>query len=222
MLVADLHERIRQHVLAAINTGLFSQSALAKRVGVKQAHISNFLCGRRGLSIECMDTILNVLGIDVIHLIAMSENGSGQQKGSIPMEFVPLIQIRAAVRPSFSEEEILDKLGFLKALLRRLEPDQADGRAEWVRFIAVRADAKLAAPMYPRIANGSVLLVDRHYCSLNNYRKDEPNIYLIRKGETMMVRWIEVQGKQLCLRPESNSYSLDMVYLDRKNPLGKL
>jgi hypothetical protein len=34
-----------------------------------------------------------------------------------------------------------------------------------------------------------------------------------------MVRWVEMQGTQLCLRPERNDYPLDFICIDRKNPL---
>ena len=69
------------------------------------------------------------------------------------------------------------------------------------------------------VENGSVLLIDRHYCSLDGHRKDEPNLYLIRKEEVRMVRWVEMQGNQLCLRPERNDYPLDFIHIDKKNPI---
>jgi hypothetical protein len=52
--------------------------------------------------------------------------------------------------------------------LKALSPDT---RTLWVRFVAISADAELAAPMLPVFSKGSVLLVDRHYCSLDAYRK---------------------------------------------------
>jgi predicted XRE-type DNA-binding protein len=219
VLIADLHERIRLHVLATVKSRQITQKALAERVGVQQAHVSNFLLGRRGLSIEAMDAILNALGIDVMSLIAMSEHAPGLKNGSNPLETVPMVQPRAAMKPTFSKDDVLGELGFSKALLRRLKPDQADGRAPWIRFIAVRVDTALAAPMFLRFVNGSVLLIDRHYCSLANYHKDEPNLYVIRKGDAIVVRSIETQGNQLCLRPEGSSYPLDFLSIDRKNPL---
>ena len=35
---------------------------------MRQAHISNFVLGRRGLSIDGMDAILKVLGLDMARL----------------------------------------------------------------------------------------------------------------------------------------------------------
>lgn len=219
MLTADLHESLRQHVLAIIKSRQITQRALAELIGMKQAHISNFVNGRRGLSIDAMDTILKVLGLDVTTLIAMSGQTLSPKDCSTALESVPLVEQRAAMKSTFGKNEILGKLGFTKVLLRRLKADRPEKRTDWVRFIAIMADAALAAPMRPRFTNGSVLLVDRHYCSLAGHEKDEPNLYLIRKEQTLMVRWIEVQGSNLCLRPESSEYPLDFIYIDRKNPL---
>jgi transcriptional regulator with XRE-family HTH domain len=220
MLIADLHERIRQHVLATIKSNQLTQKELGELIGMRQAHISNFVLGRRGLSIDGMDAILKVLGLDVQRLIAMSEQTTPFPKEcSATLESVPIIQHRAAMNPAFAKDAILGEQGFTKILLRRLKAVPPEKRTAWVRFIAIRADAALAAPMHPRLSNGSVLLVDRHYCSLDGYQKDEPNLYLIRKGEALMVRWIEMQGTNLSLRPDSSEHPLDFISIDRKIPL---
>jgi hypothetical protein len=166
-----------------------------------------------------MDAILNVLGLDVTDLLGMSDQMRGQKDGSIAFESVPLIHLRAAMNPTFGKDELFGELEFSKTLLRRLKAEPTDARKSWVRFIAVRANAALAAPMHPRFANGSVLLVDRHYCSLAEYRKDEPNLYLIRKENTLMVRWAEMQGAQLCLRPDRSKYPLNFIAIDKKHTL---
>ena len=41
---------------------------MGERVGVRQAHISNFLTRKRGLSIEKMDALLGALGLNVEQL----------------------------------------------------------------------------------------------------------------------------------------------------------
>ena len=220
MLIADLHERIRQHVLATIKSNQLTQKELGELIGMRQAHISNFVHGRRGLSIEAMDALLNVLGLDVRRLMAMSEQTTPSPKdSSSTLESVPLIQHGAAMNPTFGKDEILGELGYTKTLVRQLKAEPTDTRKPWVRFIAVRADAALAAPMNPRLSNGSVLLVDRHYCSLAWHPKGGQNLYLIRKEQTLMVRWAAMQGTQLCLRPDRNEYPLAFIYIDRTNPL---
>ena len=149
----------------------------------------------------------------------MSEQTPSQKDCSATLESVPLVEHKAAMNPTFGKNEILAELRFTKILLRRLKAEPPEKRTAWVRFIAIRADAALAAPMHPRLSNGSVLLVDRHYCSLDGYQKDEPNLYLIRKEQALMVRWIEMQGTNLSLRPDSSEHPLDFICIDRKNPL---
>lgn len=196
-----------------------TQSALAAAAGMAQAHISNFLLGRRGLSIEGMDAILNVLGLDVQRLIAMSEQTRDQKDRPTSLESVPLVQHKAVMNSSFGKDEILGELGYTKTLVRRFSVEPTPARLPWVRFIAIMADAALAAPMYPRFEKGSVLLVDRHYCSLSGYREDGTNLYLVRKDEAVMVRWADRMDNLLCLRPDRIEYPLNFVSIDRRNPL---
>jgi hypothetical protein len=166
-----------------------------------------------------MDAILNALGLNVEQLVAVADQTPVRKEPASALESVPLIQPQSAMHPTFSNNEVQGTIGFTKALLRRLKAEPPDARKLWVRFIAVKADKALSAAMNPRVENGSVLLIDRHYCSLDEHRKDEPNLYLIRKDEQCMVRWVEMQGTQLCLRPERNDYPLDSISIDRKNPI---
>lgn len=219
MLVADLHERIRQHVLATIKSRVTTRTALAERIGVQQAHISNFLLGRRGLSIGVMDAILNALGLNVEQLVAMADQTPVRKEPASALESVPLIRPQKAMHPTFSNYEVQGTIAFAMALLRRLKAEPPDTRKLWVRFIAVKADKASSAAMNPRVENGSVLLIDRHYCSLDEHRKDRPSLYLICKEEVCMVRWVEMHGPQLCLRPENGSYPLEFMHIDKKNPL---
>jgi transcriptional regulator with XRE-family HTH domain len=219
MLTADLHESLRQHVLSTIKSRQMTQSALGELAGMRQAHISNFVLGRRNLSMDGMDAILKALGLDVTSLIVMSGETPAAKDCSPTLESVPLIKHEAAMEPTFRKDEFLAELWFPKVLLHLLNAEPAEKRTDWVRFIALRADAEIAAPMRPRLSNGSVLLLDRHYCSLPEYQEDETYLYLIRKEHTLMVRRIAMQGRHLSLRPDCSEYPLDFICIDRKHPL---
>lgn len=219
MLVSDLHERIRLHVLATIKSQKITGTALAAKIGVQQAHISNFLTRKRGLSIEKMDALLAALGLNVEQLVAVADQTPVRKESAPAIESVPLIRLQAAMNPTFASDKLQGTIAFTKALLRRLKAEPPETRKVWVRFIAVKADKALSTPMSPRVQNGSVLLVDRHYCLLDQHRKDKPSLYLIHKDGICMVRWVEMQDTQLCLRPERNDYPLDSIPIDRKNPL---
>jgi hypothetical protein len=62
---------------------------------------------------------------------------------------------------------------------------------------------------------GATLLVDRHYNSLNSYRRRDPNLYVVKSGEMYRVRYVELQGNQLTLRPENQKFALGYVQLDK-------
>ena len=196
-----------------------TQSALAELAGMRQAHISNFVQGRRGLSINGMDAVLRVLGLDVTSLITMSGQTQSANDCSPTLESVPLVEYGATMNPTFAKNETLGDSVFPKVLLRRLTAEAPEKRTAWVRFIAIRADAALAEPMYPRFEKGSVLLVDRHNCSVAENRENELNLCLVRKGDTLMVRWADMINNLLCLRPARSKYPLDIVRIDRRHPL---
>jgi transcriptional regulator with XRE-family HTH domain len=220
MLIADLQELTRQHVFATIKSRQITQRALGELVGMRQAHISNFVLGRRRLSIDAVDAILNALGLDVMSLIAMSEQTTPYPINCpTTLESVPLIQHKAAMSPTFGKDEILGELGYARLLARRLSVEPTPARTPWIRFIAIRADAALAAPMYPRFEKGSVLLVDRYCCSLSGHRENGPNMYLVRKDEAVMVRGAEMMDNLLCLRPDRSEYPLEYIPVARNNPL---
>ena len=219
MKIADLHERIRHYVLSTIESEHLTQQKLGEMSGVQQTHISNFLNGRRRLSVETMDSILGALGIDVSSLLNLPVVPQDFRAVSSPVHDVPLIRFSATMTPTFWDDEILGKCPFPTTLLQRLRTDETEQRRAWIRFLAVKADASLAAPMRPWLADGAILLVDRHYCSLNAYRKHRPNMYLIRLGEELSVRWVQLQGRQLCLRPERTDYPLEFVEISKQHSL---
>jgi plasmid maintenance system antidote protein VapI len=217
MLVADLHESIRLYALATIKSRAITGTKLAATVGVQQAHISNFLTCKRGMSIEKLDALLGALGLNVEQLVTHQTQVHKESSSSI--ESVPLIHPQAAVNPTFASDEVLGRVGFAAALLRRLKAEPPETRKLWVRFIAIKADKALSAPMNPRVENGSILLIDRHYCSLVSHGKGNVNLYLVCDGNVLMVRRVEVQGAQLCLRPENASFPLVLISINGRMPL---
>jgi hypothetical protein len=68
MRIADLEDNLRAHIWARIHRGELTGSGLSRDAGFQQAHMSNFLNARRGLSPEAMDRLLDVLQVDVLDL----------------------------------------------------------------------------------------------------------------------------------------------------------
>ena len=69
MLISDLQDRLRALVRERIDAGELTGTELAKLAGFQQAHVSNFLNRRRGLSVEAMDRVMEVLRLDVRDLM---------------------------------------------------------------------------------------------------------------------------------------------------------
>src|SRR3982075_2037312 len=68
-----LQDNLRKTLLHRIDEGDLTGLRLAGQTGFKQAHISNFLNRKRGLSLEGMDKVLSVQHISVLDLLDPSE-----------------------------------------------------------------------------------------------------------------------------------------------------
>src|SRR5689334_14189495 len=82
-----LNAQLRDAIAARIATRQLSGLSLARKTGFRQAHISNYLHRRRGLSLEGMDRILSVLGISVIDLIPAGELSAHLPKDAADREY---------------------------------------------------------------------------------------------------------------------------------------
>lgn len=208
----SLQNALRNAVADRIRSGELTGLALARKTGFRQAHISNFLNRRRGLSLLAMDEILKVLQLTVADLIDPAEINL---RATIPppaegdYDNVLLVEPSAAVtQPVIPRPAVLDTLKFKKSFLLRLRPDMASPREQWVRFVLVKADAATATAMQPRMTTGATLLIDRHYNSIRPYRRGVPNIYAVAKNGQLFIRYIEVQDAQLLLRPHNQQHPL--------------
>jgi hypothetical protein len=75
--------------------------------------------------------------------------------------------------------------------------------------VAIQIEAREGMSMYPRLLPGATVLIDRHYNSLKPYRKSESHMYAVNKNELCTVRYVEVAGKHLVLRPHNNAYPVE-------------
>ena len=72
--------------------------------------------------------------------------------------------------------------------------------------------------MYPSLLPGATVLIDRHYNSLKPYRKGESNMYAVHKDGSCTVKYVEVAGKQLVLRPHNQAYPVEVMPLGSSRP----
>jgi hypothetical protein len=86
-------------------------------------------------------------------------------------------------------------------------------RNDWERFVAVKVEAGEGMSMYPRLLPGATVLIDRHYNSLQPYRKGELNMYAVKMNNTCIVRYVELAGTNVVLRPHNQTYAVEVVPL---------
>ncbi len=215
MLISDVEARLRKVVLERFEAGELTGVELAKMTGFQQAHISNFVNGRRGLSVQGMDYILTALGLRVEDLVAEQQvNHSGPAR---VFDKVPVVPPDVAHHPTIPGHSVSDWLEFKRTFLRRLRPKMASKREEWLRFVTLKASGDAELAMAPRIVSGATLLIDRHYNDLEPYRRKAANMYAVRKGSSVLIRKVEVQDDTLVLRPLTEEVPVEIVRLGDRN-----
>ena len=78
----------------------------------------------------------------------------------------------------------------------------------------IKLDGREGMSMYPRLLPGATVLIDRHYNSLKPYRKGEFNMYAVQKDGTCTVKYIEVAGNHLILRPHNQAYPIEVMTIE--------
>ncbi len=215
MRISDLEDNLRSHIWARIHRGELTGSGLSRDAGFQQAHMSNFLNARRGLSPEAMDRLLEVLQVDVLDLADPEElrlRALQRPERASSFDSVPLVSLAdATFAPRILPRQFLDSLKFRKRFLNRLKPDTIGDRSEWLRFVMVRADAGSVRAMSPQLAPGAVVLLDRHYNSLRPYHRGMRNVYAVRSGEQCTIRHVAVAQGRIVLRPLNEDWPVELV-----------
>jgi hypothetical protein len=213
-----LQENLRKALWERIDDGELTGLRLAQETGFKQAHISNFLNRKRGLSVEGMDKVLNVQRLSILDLL---DPGEINKRASIPppsdddFENVLLVEGPVAARqPLILSMKVKDILKLKKSFLRKLRPETEGDRESWERFVIIRPDGREGMSMYPRLLPGAAVLIDRHYNSLKPYRKGESNMYAVARNGDCTLKYVEVAGRHLVLRPHNQAYPVEVMAME--------
>jgi hypothetical protein len=212
-----LQDNLRKILWQRVQAGELTGLRLAQQTGFKQAHISNFLNRKRGLSIEGMDKVLQVQHLSVLDLLDPAEvnkRASILPPSSDDFENVILTDASNAAEPRIVSMHVKEILKFKKSFLQKLKPETEGDRSAWQRFVLIKLDPRDAQAMSPRLTPGATLLIDRHYNSLKPYRKGELNLYAVLTNDLCAVRYVEVVGNQLILRPHNHSTPLDSLPIE--------
>jgi hypothetical protein len=212
-----LQDNLRNILWDRIDSGELTGLKLAQQTGFKQAHISNFLNRKRGLSLEGMDKVLQVQRLSVLDLLDPAEvnkRASILPPSADDFENVIVTDLAAATQPLITAMHVKDICKFKKTFLRKLRPEMEGDRNSWQRFVLIRLDSKDAAPMCPRLQPGAVLLIDRHYNALTPYRKGELNMYAVLKNDFCEIRYAELAESALILRPHSHTAPIEVISIE--------
>jgi len=213
-----LQDNLRKTLWDRIEEGELTGLRLAQQTGFKQAHISNFLNRKRGLSLEGMDKVLNVQHLSVLDLIEPTEvNKRASILPPAEDEFDNVLLVDgpvAAKDPLIMSMNVHEILKFKKSFLRKMRPELEGDSETWQRFVIIRADGHEGMSMYPRLLPGATVLVDRHYNSLKPYRKGEFNMYAVAKDGDCTIKYVEVAGQHLILRPHNQAYPIEVMTME--------
>jgi len=224
MNFTDLHERLRLELIRRIAQNLLTGSRLAQQAGFQQAHISNFLNGKRALSLEGLDRVLAAQNLTIpqilnpgsaeashtVDLQATANPSSGQQQHKI--ELIPLVSSSVARDAELIlPQSILETIPISAALLYENRSRCSPAQEFWRRFVAIRTDTQQAAAMEPLFTPEAIVILDRHYTSLALYRSSQRNLYAVRCGSALQLRYVDFDDSRLILRPNSTAFPVQLL-----------
>ncbi|MBI1750444.1 MAG: helix-turn-helix domain-containing protein [Acidobacteria bacterium] len=239
MSFVGLQDNLRRELRKRIEGGELTGMELARRTGFTQAHISNFLNKKRGLKLSALDKMVRAIGLSLYDLlnphevakVAAVPPGKDEEYADVPL----VEGVIAAGSEVIVNEEVKELLKFRRSFLNRVRADlaapatagrtaTAGRRKEWTRFVLIKVDQKEGLSMWPRVGPGATLLIDRHYNSLRQYRKNDRNMYAVRKNDGCTVKYVELRegGKEgagvnpalLVLRPHNQDYPVEVLPIE--------
>ena len=209
MNFADLHELLRQELVRRIEAGVLTGTRLAQLTGFRQAHISNFLNRRRALSLEGLDRVLEAQKLTIDQLLPIDLASAATAADTV--ERVPVVSPATALaQPLIPPASVIESLHLATGRLDGGPSRAISRRADWQRFLAVRVDTEQAAAMAPLLSRGTLVVLDRHYISLAPYRASQPNLYAVRSGGTLLLRYVDLDDSNLILRPLSLEHPIQV------------
>ncbi len=210
----DLHELLRLELIKRIERGTLTGSQLARQTGFQQAHVSNYLNRKRSLSLEGLDRVLAAQQLAIEHILPLELAAATPTPVSVPSEIVPVVSASTAMHdPRVTPSAIIETLQVSASRLRDHRARTSLRSTSWQRFVAIRVDAPQAAAMDPILTLGATTVLDRHYTSLAPYRAQQPTLYAVRCGPSLLIRYVDLDDNCLILRPCSLRVPVQLIPL---------
>ncbi len=218
MKTISLQENLRRILWQETKNGGLTGTALARKANLQQAHISNFMNRKRGLSVEAMDRVLAALQLSVLDLLDRAEvNERADIPASAEANFQNVSVVAVAVAATarrITRRLSGDVLKFRTSFLEKLGSACEPSRTQWDRFVGIEVEAREAMSMFPRLVPGATVLIDRHYTQPKAYRRGEYTMFLVRKGDDgCTIRYLETGRECVILRPHNHAYPVEMLRL---------
>ncbi len=211
MNFTQMQERLRVELLRRIQRGTLSVSLLARQTGFGKSHLSNFLHARRQLSLEGIDRMLTAQHMAAEDLLRLGARAEPPQPHDDP-GLVPVVSHGAALfEPYIRPGAVQMMLQLPPGALHLLKARPVASRRSWQRFVAIRVAHADALPMDPLLFPDALAVIDRHYNSLASYRAGRPNLYAVRNGAHLKLRYADYASARLMLRPLNMGFPVDLI-----------
>ena len=222
MNFTQMHERLRLELLRRIQRGSLSVSLLARQTGFGQAHLSNFLHSRRQLSLEAHGSRSGFPAHDGRRSAPRNPPFRGRA-AEMESNSVPIVSHAAALfEPYIRSSAVHSLLRLPVGVLQSLHTRASNHRRAWQRFVAVRIPSADALAMDPLVLPEAIVLIDRHYTSLAAYRPGKTNVYAVRHGSHLTLRYVDFLSNRVVLRPHNRAFPLDVIELEPAEAVGDL
>jgi hypothetical protein len=220
MTFTQMHERLRVELLRRIQRGTLSISLLSRQTGFGRSHLSNFLHSRRQLSLEGLDRILaaqHMAAEDLLQVGSRVSRVDEEESDSVPVVSHATALFEPYIRASATEM----MLNVPPRVLDSLKARPVASRRSWQRFVAIRIPPPVALPMEPLLLPDGLAVIDRRYNSLIPYRANRPNLYAVRDGAHLALRYVDFAAARLVLRPLNIAFPADVIEISPETPLGE-
>jgi hypothetical protein len=211
MNFTQMHERLRLEMQRRVQRGSLSVSLLSRQTGFGQSHMSNFLHSRGVLSLEAMDRVLAAQGMAAEDLL---RSGTRERQPVEPddPDTVPVVSHNTALyEPVVRAAAIQMRVHLPPGMLQAVRSKAVDSRKSWQRFVAIRIDRADVLAMDPLLHPNSIAVIDRHYNSMVAYRPTKPNLYAVRDGAHLTLRYADYVLERLVLRPLNIAFPLEAI-----------
>jgi hypothetical protein len=222
MNLTQMHERLRIEMLRRIQRGTLSISLLSRQTGLGKSHLSNFLHARRHLSLTGIDRMLSAQHMSAADLLAL---GTGANLANVDggTVSVPVVSHATALfEPLIRPSAVLDTLTLPPGAMRGAKAKPVHSRRLWQRFVAIRVARQDSAPMDPLLLPDAVAVIDRHYNSLSAHTLGRPNLFAVRDGAHLKLRYADFVAMRLVLRPISITATIDLIEIGPDTSPGDL